>query len=140
MPIELATNISPVSRSGRVNSPSLFFHLLDGLDVQHSVETIISGNDPAPTPTKVGTRYLLFPSRSIFTPQVADQIPYCVIEYAGNIGGDSNWIIALNCSNPTTNFGLVFVKDEKKFYQFVDNTIGWKPLLSSGSVDGGTFG
>jgi hypothetical protein len=140
MPIELATNIAPTARSTRVGSETLFFHLLDGLDVNYKVETIISGTDPTPTPTEIGTRYLLFPSRTVFTPQAALDIGFCIVEYAGAIGGVPQWELVLNCNNSKTNFGLVFVEDEKRFYQFIDNTIGWKPLLASGSVDGGTFG
>lgn len=138
--VELATNIAPVSRATRVSSPTLFFHLVDGLDVNHSVETIISGADSAPNPTEVGTRYLLFPNRSVFTPAPPNDKDYSVIEYAGKVGGVNQWILSFDPDNTKTNFGLLFVKDEKKFYQFVDSTTGWIPILSKGSVDGGTFG
>lgn len=136
MPVEIATNLVQTSRPSRVSSPSLFYHLVDGLDVNHSVETIISGSDPAPTPSVVGTRYLLFPNRTMFTPAGASN--YSVVEYTGDSGNP--WSLYFDPANTKTNFGLVFVKDEKKFYQFVDSTEGWKPILASGSVDGGTFG
>lgn len=140
MPIEVATNIAPIARSTRVSDESLFYYIIDGLDINYSVETIISGSDPAPNPTIIGTRYLLFPSRSTFTPAVASGIDYCIIEFIGTVGGSNQWGLVLDCTNTKTQFGLVFVKDEKKFYQFIDNTTGWKPILTRGSIDGGTFG
>lgn len=138
MPVEIATNIVPNARPSRVSSPTLFFHLVDGLDVNYSVETIISGNDLAPNPTEVGTRYLLFPNRTNFTP--AAGVDYGIVEFTGSVGGVNQWGLTFDPANAKTNFGLLFVKDEKKFYQFVDSTEGWKPILTTGAVDGGTFG
>lgn len=140
MAVEIATNITPNARPSRVSSPTLFYHLVDGLDVNFSVETIISGNDASPNPSEVGTRYLLFPNRSVFTPPPPNDKNYSVIEYAGKVEGVNQWTLIFDPDNTKTNFGLLFVKDEKKFYQFVDSTMGWIPILSRGSIDGGTFG
>lgn len=137
MPVEIATNIAPNARPTRVSN-STFFHLVDGLDVNYSVETIISGNDSAPTPSVIGTRYLLFPNRTGFTPAVG--IDYGIVEFTGSVGGVSQWGLTFDPTNPKTDFGFVYVTDEKKFYQFIDSTLGWIPILTKGSVDGGTFG
>lgn len=137
MPVEIATNIAPNARPSRVSSPT-FFHLVDGLDVNYSVETIISGNDPAPEPSVIGTRYLLFPNRVVFNPPV--EVNYGIVEYTGIVGSVRQWGLTFDPTNPKTDFGFVYVKDEKKFYQFIDTTLGWIPILTKGSVDGGTFG
>jgi hypothetical protein len=137
MAIELATNISQISRPTRVGSES-FYHLVDSLDVNYRVETVISGNDPPPEPSVIGTRYLLFPNRTGFTPLVG--VDYGIVEFTGTVGGDRQWGLTFDPTNPKTDFGFVYVTDEKKFYQFIDTTLGWIPILTKGSVDGGTFG
>jgi hypothetical protein len=134
MPIEIATDITQQGRSDRVSDDD-FFYIIEGADVDLGVEAIIQGSD-LPTSLSVGKKYLLFPGRTVFTPSGINNTDYFVVKSLGN----NNWSIVLDCQNEKTPFGLVFVKSLKKFYQFIDNTIGWKPLLASGSVDGGTFG
>jgi hypothetical protein len=134
MPIEVATDITQQGRSDRVSDED-FFYIIEGADVNFGVERIIQGSD-IPSSPSTGDKFLVFPGRTLFTPPEIDNTGHFVIEYLGN----GNWGIVLDCENAKTAVGLVFVKDIKKFYQFVDNTIGWKPLLASGSVDGGTFG
>jgi len=134
MPIEIATNITQQGRSDRVRDDD-FFYIVEGADVNLGVEAIIQGSD-LPSSLSVGKKYLLFPERTMFTPSGIPNTGYFVVESLGN----NIWNIVLDCQNEKTPFGLVFVKNLKKFYQFVDTTIGWKPLLASGSVDGGTFG
>lgn len=136
MPIEVATDITQQGRRDRVSDAD-FFYIIEGADVDLGVEAIIQGSDLPDSPS-VGDKYLLFPGRTMFTPEGISNATgdYFVVEFLGN----NNWGIILDCTNAKTPFGLVFVKNLKKFYQFVDSTIGWKPLLASGSVDGGTFG
>lgn len=135
MPIEVATDITQQGRPDRVSDED-FFYIIEGADVDFGVEQIIRGSD-VPSSPSTGDKFLLFPNRTMFTPpEPINNTGYFVIEYLGN----GNWGIVLDCENTKTAVGLVFVKNLKKFYQFIDNTIGWKPLLASGSVDGGTFG
>lgn len=133
MPIVLSTSISQSDRSNRVSSPSAFYHLVEGADVDLSVEKILG---PAPdtynSPPQFGDKYILRSTDAI-SPDGANLND--IVIWDGN-----EFIIHQKMTNTKTRFGLVFDKRTKKFYHYVDATTGWVPILRSGSVDGGTFG
>jgi hypothetical protein len=50
----------------------------------------------------------------------------------------TEWQIFKSVGNSETNYGIVYDKRTQLFYQY-DSSNGWKPLLRSGKIDGGTF-
>lgn len=138
MPIKLPTSLTQEGRGSRVTTPN-FFHLVETSDIDFTVEKTLLPDDcsvPPPTSRANGDKYLLLTvdSGCITPPEGAAVNDIIMWDTASQ-----NWTIYLSLSNPKTQFGLVFDKHRKKFFQYVDASTGWKPVLRSGSVDGGTF-
>lgn len=132
MPIELSTSVTQSDRSNRVSNPIAFYHLIEGADVDLSVEKILESGDTFNTPPKLGDKYILLSFDSISPPNTSLND---IVIWNGN-----EFVLHQKMTNSKTRFGLVFDKRTKKFYHYVDATTGWVPILRSGSVDGGTFG
>lgn len=141
MAIEFSTTLTPSDRNARVvSNPSNFFYLIDVEDINFAVERILEGQDEPSVPRLVGQKYLL---KSTYSISVEDSDVNDIVMWDGQ-----KWIIYQKMGNAQfpsrgnsrTQFGLIFDKNTKKFYQYVDATTGWVPILRSGSVDGGTFG
>lgn len=131
MPISFPSSLIQADRKNRVTGVSNFFHIVEAEDINYAVEKILKQGDlPLPNP-QLGDKYLLF---SVDTFQPENAMVYDIVMWDG-----TKWIVYLNVRNSKTPFGLVFDKETKKFYHYVDTQAGWLPLLRSGSVDGGTF-
>jgi hypothetical protein len=141
LPISVPSSIAQVSRNSRTNSNGSFYYLLESEDVNYAIESIIDCPSSQPQNPEPGAKYLIrcfhpFDPREDITANTGQTLnTNDIIMWDGN-----KWIVYLNTRNPKTPFGLIFDKQTKKFYHYIDQQTGWLPLLRSGSVDGGTFG
>ena len=123
-----------IEQSGRENTVGLsdYFYLMDGADVNFAVESILEAAGD-PVQNEVNNKYIVRNANN--TPiSPAGLGNNDIIRYIGN----GVWEIFKDVSNTKTNFGIVYDKKTELFYQY-DSTNGWKSLIRSGKIDGGTF-
>ena len=123
-----------IEQSGRENTVGLsdYFYLMDGADVNFAIESILEAAVD-PVQTQVNNKYIVRNAAS--TPISPEGLGNNdIIRYIGN----GVWEIFKDVSNTKTDFGIVYDKKTKLFYQY-DSTNGWKSLIRSGKIDGGTF-
>jgi hypothetical protein len=141
LPISVPSSIVQVSRNNRTNPNDSFYYLLESEDVNYAVESVIGCDSAAPSNPDPGAKFLIlcfgtFDPRDDILQSTGQSLGINdIIMWDGN-----KWIVYLNTRNPKTSFGLIFDKQTKKFYHYIDLETGWLPILRSGSVDGGTFG
>ena len=132
MPITVADRIESVNRQSNVGT-SDFFHTMNTSDIDFSVQAILTGGE---TVVEVyGNKYIIKNiNNSPISPLNADSGD--IVIYNG-----TEWVIYKSVQNQETNFGLVYDKNTKLFYQY-DATNGWVALYvrKNGTIDGGTFG
>jgi len=122
-----------IEQSNRENTVGLsdYFYLVDGVDVNFAVESIIEAEGD-PVQTEVNNKYIVRNAASSpISPQGLGNND--IVRYNGN-----DWEIFKDVSNTKTDFGIVYDKKTKLFYQY-DSINGWKSLIRSGKIDGGTF-
>ena len=133
MPITVADRIESVNRQSNVGT-SDFFHTMNTSDIDFSVQAILTTKTDSYVAT-YGNKYILKNiDDSDITPQYADSGD--IVIYNG-----TDWVVYKSVKNTETNFGLVYDKNTKLFYQY-DATNGWVALYvrKNGTIDGGTFG
>ena len=133
MPITVADRIESVNRQSNVGT-SDFFHTMNTSDIDFSVQAILTTKTDSYVAT-YGNKYIIKNiDDSDITPQYADSGD--IVIYNG-----TEWVIYKSVQNEETNFGLVYDKNTKLFYQY-DATNGWVALYvrKNGTIDGGTFG
>ena len=122
-----------LEQSNRKNtvSTSDFFYLMGVSDIDFSVDKILESGDTNIV-TTLGTKYVILDrGTNNITPLGLEDND--IVKYDGN-----EWIIYKDVSNPETNFGIIYDKETKLFYQY-DPSEGWLVMLKSGQIDGGTF-
>jgi hypothetical protein len=122
-----------IEQSNRENTVGLsdYFYLVDGVDVNFAVESIIEAEGD-PVQTEVNNKYIVRNAASSpISPQGLGNND--IVRYNGN-----DWEIFKDVSNTKTDFWIVYDKKTKLFYQY-DSINGWKSLIRSGKIDGGTF-
>lgn len=133
MAVKIADNIEPTNRDSLALS-SAFFYLLYGSDVDVGVEAILENSSETIDPT-VNKKYVVRYANN--KPSALDSLTALenndIVMHNGN-----GWEIHKDVSNERTNYGFVFDKRTKLVYQY-DSTNGWKSLIRSGKIDGGTF-
>lgn len=139
MPVTLASTIIQANRTTRTNANTdSFYYLVESEDINYAIEKMICGEvgcepiDPLPGQKFLILSFSRFDPRSSMTQDIDIND---IIMWDGD-----QWVTYLNTRNSKTPFGLIFDKQTKKFYHYVDEQTGWLPILRSGSVDGGTFG
>ena len=133
MPITVADRIESVNRQSNVGT-SDFFHTMNTSDIDFSVQAILTTKTDSYVAT-YGNKYIIKNiDDSDITPQYADSGD--IVIYNG-----TDWVVYKSVKNTETNFGLVYDKNTKLFYQY-DATNGWVALYvrKNGTIDGGTFG
>lgn len=141
MGIPFTANLEQQGRRGNVTIPGSFFYLTDISDVDISVEKIINDSGD-PIEQILNYKYIILD---------VNNMPPSLLGLSGTIGNgdivrfiyDSStnlygWELYKDVSNSKTDNGLVYDKRTKKYYQY-DSVNGWKPILRSGAIDGGTF-
>jgi hypothetical protein len=130
MPIRVAATVMPLNRDENVRS-SDFFYTINTSDIDLSIDAILANASETISST-LNTKYIILNTASspISVPNLANND---IVIHDGN-----DWVLHKSVGNTETNFGLVFDKRTQLFYQY-DSTNGWKPLLRSGKIDGGTF-
>lgn len=133
MPITVADRIESVNRQNNVRT-SDFFHTMDTSDIDFSVQAILTSSQDAVVAT-YGNKYIIknHLSTQITPPNLGSGD---IVIYNG-----TEWVVYKSVQNQETNFGLVYDKNTKLFYQY-DATNGWVALYvrKNGTIDGGTFG
>lgn len=133
MPITVADRIESVNRQSNVRT-SDFFHTMDTSDIDFSVQAILTSNLDTVVAT-YGNKYIIKNTNtSPISPLNASNGDIAI--YDG-----TEWVVYKSVQNQETNFGLVYDKNTKLFYQY-DATNGWVALYvrKNGTIDGGTFG
>ena len=133
MPITVADRIESVNRQNNVRT-SDFFHTMNTSDIDFSVQAILTSSGDAVVEV-YGNKYIIKTiGNSPLTPPNADSGD--IVIYNG-----TEWVVYKSVQNQETNFGLVYDKNTKLFYQY-DATNGWVALYvrKNGTIDGGTFG
>ena len=133
MPITVADRIESVNRESNVRT-SDFFHTMNTSDIDFSVQAILTSNLDTVVAT-YGNKYIIKNTgNSPISPQYAGSGDIAI--YNG-----TEWVVYKSVQNQETNFGLVYDKNTKLFYQY-DATNGWVALYvrKNGTIDGGTFG
>ena len=130
MALRIGDNIEQSNRENTVGL-SDYFYLMDGSDVNFGVEKILE-NGSESVETEVNYKYVVKNAASspISPPDLGNND---IVRYNGN-----EWEIFKDVSNTKTNFGIIYDKRTQLFYQY-DSTNGWKSLIRSGKIDGGTF-
>ena len=133
MPITVADRIESVNRQSNVGT-SDFFHTMNTSDIDFSVQAILTSGGDAVVEV-YGNKYIIknHMSTPITPPNLGSGD---IVIYNG-----TEWVIYKSVQNEETNFGLVYDKNTKLFYQY-DATNGWVALYvrKNGTIDGGTFG
>ena len=133
MPITVADRIESVNRQSNVRT-SDFFHTMNTSDIDFSVQAILTSGGDAVVEV-YGNKYIIknHQSTPITPPNLGSGD---IVIYNG-----TEWVIYKSVQNEETNFGLVYDKNTKLFYQY-DATNGWVALYvrKNGTIDGGTFG
>ena len=122
-----------IEQSGRENTVGLsdYFYIMDGSDVNFAVEKILEDQTES-VETVNNYKYVVKNAAdSPISPEGLGNND--VVRYNGNA-----WEIFKDVSNAKTNFGIIYDKRTQLFYQY-DSTNGWKSLIRSGKIDGGTF-
>lgn len=133
MPITVADRIESVNRESNVRT-SDFFHTMNTSDIDFSVQAILTSSGDTVVAT-YGNKYIIKDiTKSTLTPPGAESGD--IVIYNG-----TDWVVYKSVKNTETNFGLVYDKTTKLFYQY-DATNGWVALYvrKNGTIDGGTFG
>jgi hypothetical protein len=130
MAIRIGDTLEPANRENTVLT-SDYFYVVDGSDINFAVEKILENSGESISAT-VNTKYIVrtVSSSPISLANLADND---VVRHNG-----TEWQIFKSVGNSETNYGIVYDKRTQLFYQY-DSTNGWKPLLRSGKIDGGTF-
>ena len=130
MAIRIGDTIEQSNRENTVRT-SDYFYVMDGSDINFAVEKILENSGESISAT-VNTKYIVrtISSSPIALPNLADND---VVRHNG-----TEWQIFKSVGNSETNYGIVYDKRTQLFYQY-DSSNGWKPLLRSGKIDGGTF-
>jgi hypothetical protein len=130
MPVRIGDIVQQINRENTIGT-SDYFYVVDGSDVNFAVEKILE-NGSEDVDSFFNYKYVVRNSSSSpITPQGLGNND--IVRYNGN-----DWEIFKKVSNNKTNFGIIYDKRTMLFYQY-DETNGWKPLLRSGKIDGGTF-
>jgi len=130
MALRIGDNIEQSNRENTVGL-SDYFYLMDGADVNFAIESILEAAGD-PVQTEVNNKYIVRNAASSpISPQGLGNND--IVRYNGN-----DWEIFKDVSNAKTNFGIIYDKKTQLFYQY-DSTNGWKSLIRSGKIDGGTF-
>jgi hypothetical protein len=131
MAIRIGDTIEQSNRENTVRT-SDYFYVMDGSDINFAVEKILENSGETISAT-VNTKYIVrnVSSSPISLPNLANND---VVRYNGN-----EWQIFKSVGNPETDYGIVYDKRTQLFYQY-DASNGWKSILRSGKIDGGTFG
>jgi hypothetical protein len=130
MALRLGDKIEQANRENTVGL-SDYFYLIDGADVNFAVESILEAEGD-PVQTEVNNKYIVRNAASSpISPQGLGNND--IVRYNGN-----DWEIFKDVSNTKTDFGIIYDKKTKLFYQY-DSINGWKSLIRSGKIDGGTF-
>lgn len=131
MAISLSDALEQANRNNTVRT-SEFFHLVSTSDINFSVEKIAENSSDS-TPQVFDARYVI---------KDVNSSPIGALQYLENNDivrwTGSEWVIHKSVNNGETNFGIIYDKRTQLFYQY-DPTNGWKSLLRSGKIDGGTF-
>ena len=131
MAIRIGDTLEQANRENTVGT-SDYFYVVNGSDIDFAVEKILENVSESVSET-VNYKYIVRNASS--TPiSVASLQNNDIIRYNGN-----SWEIFKKVSNGETNFGMVYDKRTQLFYQY-DPSNGWKSLIRSGKIDGGTFG
>ena len=133
MPITVADRIEQTNRQSNVRT-SDFFHTMNTSDIDFSVQAILTSSGDAVVEV-YGNKYIIKNHQSTpITPLNLGSGD--IVIYNG-----TEWVIYKSVQNEETNFGLVYDKNTKLFYQY-DATNGWVALYvrKNGTIDGGTFG
>jgi hypothetical protein len=134
MPIEFTDTLLQQNRQDNVRTPS-FFHLASSLDIDFSVEKIISPRESTSVSAISGNKYILLGPPS---DHASLTVPYAdngdVVIYLGGM-----WQLYIDVSNPETSAPIIYDKRTEKYYHHTP-THGWIPIVNSkSSLDGGTF-
>lgn len=137
MPTTFVSSIQQVGRSSAVGN-STFFYLIDGMDVDFTVEQIVESSDTVASQLP-NHKYLINSLSATFIPSLTEQIPTVaigdIVRWAG-----SSWELFYDASNAKTQTGIVFDKRTKSLYTYNNSSNRWVQLLSrQGTIDGGTF-
>lgn len=134
MPIEFSSDLRQIDRVNSATN-SNFFHLINGEDIDFSVQKIMITGSTLPSPLIPGSKFLRGHGGS-FSPHTlpATSGTWDILRWNGLA-----FETYLYVQNPETNFGLIYNREDGKWYQFVDTTEGWKPIIRSGKIDGGTW-
>ena len=138
MGISMGDIIEPANRKNTIFTAD-YFHVIAGADIDFAVEKILESSGDSVV-SEVDKKYIVRNSESCPTalntslaPGVTGLSHGDMVRYNGN-----EWEIFKDVSNSETNYGIVYDKNTKLFYQY-DAINQWKPLLRSGKIDGGTF-
>lgn len=130
MAIRVGDNLEQSNRQNTLFT-SDFFYIMDSSDVNFAIEKFLEPGDNTYVES-VGNKYVIIEAgQNDITPSGLGDND--IVKYDGN-----EWVIFKDVSNPETNFGIIYDKETKLFYQY-DPTEGWLPILKSGQIDGGTF-
>jgi uncharacterized protein (DUF2344 family) len=131
MAISISDTLEQSNRNNTVRT-SEFFHLINTSDINFSVEKIAENSSD--------TAAQVFDARYVI--KDINSSPIGALQYLQNNDivrwTGSEWVIHKSVNNAETNFGIIYDKRTQLFYQY-DPANGWKPLLRSGKIDGGTF-
>jgi hypothetical protein len=130
MPIKFADIIVQNNRENSVLT-SAFYHLMNSSDIDFSVDKILENGSE--TISEVANVKYIIRNASSSPISIANLNNNDIVRYNG-----LNWEIHKSVGNSETTFGIIYDKRTESFYQY-DSTNGWKPLLRSGKIDGGTF-
>lgn len=130
MAIRVGDNLEQSNRQNTLFT-SDFFYIMDSSDINFAIEKFLESGDNNYIES-VGNKYVILEAgENNITPEGLGDND--IVKYDGN-----EWVIFKDVSNPETNFGIIYDKETKLFYQY-DPTEGWIPILKSGQIDGGTF-
>lgn len=130
MAIRVGDNLEQSNRQNTLFT-SDFFYIMDSSDVNFAIEKFLEPGDNTYVES-VGNKYVIIEAgQNDITPSGLGNND--IVKYDGN-----EWVIFKDVSNPETNFGIIYDKETKLFYQY-DPAEGWLPILKSGQIDGGTF-
>jgi hypothetical protein len=133
MAVRLADNIEQYNRDALALS-SAFFYLMYGSDIDIGVEAILE-NSSETIAAQTYNKYIVRLANN--KPAALDSLTTLenndIVMYNGTA-----WEIHKDVSNTRTNYGFVYDKRTNLIYQY-DSSNGWKSLLRSGKIDGGTF-
>lgn len=130
MAIRVGDNLEQSNRQNTLFT-SDFFYIMDSSDINFAIEKFLEAGDNNYIES-VGNKYVILEAgQNNITPAGLGHND--IVKYDGN-----EWVIFKDVSNSETNFGIIYDKETKLFYQY-DPTEGWIPILKSGQIDGGTF-